>query len=519
MQTWAPSGLEIAPQLRWGSHLAHFFGAADELRDVLVPYFKAGLENHERCLWVTGRAFNTADARAALGAAVSDLDSRERNRQIEIIDGEQWYSSRAQLRPGELLSQLLKREHDALAQGYQGQRSSGNCAWVSPAQWPDFMEYERLVQKAVPERRMICICSYCSGELDDAGRTAVTGTHDLTLRSRHGFSAPQPGLASATSLERQKRTFDLAMAASDMGTWRYTLADNMCVYDDNAQRLYGLTGARFLHDAAGVKEKFHPDDIELMWSRVLRALDPSGDGRYDVEYRVRQLDGGWRWLSAWGLVEFEDEGSQRRPVAISGASRDLTQQKQTEELQHLLLNEMNHRVKNTAATIHAITSQTLRTARDLPSAKIALDQRIRSLARAHDLLAQRAWTGANLADVVKHALDAFSPAQLDISCADLDIPPRHALALSLVLHELATNAVKYGALSCDSGRVALRCSCEDGTLSLHWEESGGPVTSPPARKGFGSRLIEELAGRDLGGAVRLSYDVAGVRCSITAPLK
>ena len=107
-ETWAPSGLDIAPQLRWGSHLAHFFGAGDELRDVLVPYFKAGLENHERCLWVTGRAFNTADARAALGAAVSDLDSRERNRQIEIIDGEQWYSSGAQLRPGELLSRAVE---------------------------------------------------------------------------------------------------------------------------------------------------------------------------------------------------------------------------------------------------------------------------------------------------------------------------------------------------------------------------------------------------------------------------
>ena len=217
------------------------------------------------------------------------------------------------------------------------------------------------------------------------------------------------------ALERQKRTFDLAMMASHMGTWRYTLADNICIYDENAQRLYGLTEARFLHDETGVKAKFHPDDMELMWSRVAKALDPQSDGHYDVEYRVKQHDGSWRWLSAWGLVEFEGDGPAQKPVAISGASRDLTDRKQAEELQRLLLNELNHRVKNTLATIQAISAQTLRGARDLPSAREALDRRIRSMAQAHDLLTLRAWTGANLVDVVMRALDAFSPTQVKMS--------------------------------------------------------------------------------------------------------
>jgi PAS domain S-box-containing protein len=135
------------------------------------------------------------------------------------------------------------------------------------------------------------------------------------------------------------------MMASKMGTWRYTLADNICVYDENAQRLYGLTEARFLHSEEGVKSKFHPADLELMWSRVSKALDSQGDGRYEAEYRVKQPDGSWRWLSAWGFVEFEGDGSERKPVAIAGASRDLTERKQAEELQQLLLNELKHRVK------------------------------------------------------------------------------------------------------------------------------------------------------------------------------
>jgi two-component sensor histidine kinase len=255
-----------------------------------------------------------------------------------------------------------------------------------------------------------------------------------------------------------------------------------------------------------------------MWSRVGRAVDPQGDGRYEVEYRVKQIDGRWRWLSAWGLVEFEGEGAQRKPVAIAGASRDLTDRKQAEEFQRLLLNELNHRVKNTLATIQAITAQTLRTARDLPSAREALDRRISSMAAAHDLLTLRAWTGADLTDVVRRALDAFTPTQVNMSGAAIEVSSKHALALSLALHELATNATKYGALSHPEGRVSVQWMAQDGMLHLGWEESGGPKVAPPAQKGFGSRLLEELVVRDLGGHTRIDYDVAGVRCNISARL-
>src|ERR1700704_2487872 len=210
------------------------------------------------------------------------------------------------------------------------------------------------------------------------------------------------------AFERQKRTFDLAMTASQMGTWRYTLADNICVYDKNAQRLYGLTEPRFLHDEAGVKSKFHPDDLELMWSRVAKALDPRSDGRYDVEYRVKQPDGSWRWLSAWGLVEFEGDGPERPPVAIVGASRDLTETKRAEELQRLLLNELNHRVKNTLATVQSLVVQTLRGTSDLGAARTAINSRIVSLAGAHDLLTSRSWAAADVNDVVARAIAPFA---------------------------------------------------------------------------------------------------------------
>jgi two-component sensor histidine kinase/PAS domain-containing protein len=516
MQPSSPSGLKTIPQLQWGSHLAHFYTAGEELRDVLVPYFKAGLENNEQCLWVTGDGFNAEQARSALRAAIPDLDRRERGKQIEIANGGDWYSASERLRPDELVNGLLQSEQDALGRGFAGLRTSGNCAWVSHDQWADFLDYERLVQKSVRGRRLICFCSYCTDQLRDGVHWDVLERHDMALP--HARPARRDLSNGAPIESTEKRLFDLAMTASQMGTWRYTLADNVCVYDENAQRLYGLTEARFLHDEEGVKSKFHPDDLELMWARVTKALDPQGDGRYDVDYRVRQLDGSWRWLSAWGLVEFEGDGREKNPVAITGASKDLTAQKRAEEAERLMRDELIHRVKNTLATVQAVAGLTLRAATDLPSASQALERRIQSMAQAHDLLTSRAWTAANLMDVVMRSVGPFTPAQIRISGPAIDVSAQHVLALSLAIHELATNAAKYGALSRPEGRVDLGWQVQDGTLSLHWEESGGPPVARPARKGFGSRLLENLVFRDRGGDTVLTYDPQGVRCHMTVPL-
>ncbi len=178
MQPWSPSGLQTVPHLQWGSHLAHFFGSGEELRDVLVPYFKAGLENNERCLWVTGEAFNAEHARSALRAAVSDLDTRERDKQIEIANGAEWYAEGEKLRPHDLVNGLLQLEQDALGLGYTGLRTNGNCAWVSQDQWADFLDYERLVQKTIRGRRMICMCSYCMEQPQNDSHLDVMECHE-----------------------------------------------------------------------------------------------------------------------------------------------------------------------------------------------------------------------------------------------------------------------------------------------------------------------------------------------------
>jgi hypothetical protein len=163
--------------------MANLFASGDELRDVLVPFFKAGLENNERCLWVTGAAFDAEAARSALRAAVPDLDTRERTGQIEIFEGQAWYAGGEPLRAADLVNSALRREEDALDRGYAGFRTSGNCAWVSHATWPLFLSVERHLQTAKRGRRMICLCSYCVEQLPDISHVEIMGCHDVVMPS------------------------------------------------------------------------------------------------------------------------------------------------------------------------------------------------------------------------------------------------------------------------------------------------------------------------------------------------
>ena len=321
-----------------------------------------------------------------------------------------------------------------------------------------------------------------------------------------------------TAVARQRLTLDLAMEAAEMGAWRYTVADNICMYDERATRLYGLSDGRFLHDEAGVKRMIHPGDQARMWAAVKVAVDPAGEGRYDVEYRVRQPDASWRWVSCWGLVEFEGQGLLRRPVAIAGASRDITAVKRAEERQQLLINELNHRVKNMLATVQSVAYQTMKGTDDPHVMRQVFDSRLMSLARAHDLLTHHHWSGADVAAVVDKALEPFMSGQFDIKGDPLHLSPGQALALSMALHELATNAVKHGALSVPTGRVQIDWLIDDNVFTFTWRESGGPLVIPPTRRGFGTRLLEQGVASDLGGLAKTFYAATGVVWEAVSPL-
>jgi two-component sensor histidine kinase len=203
---------------------------------------------------------------------------------------------------------------------------------------------------------------------------------------------------------------------------------------------------------------------------------------------------------------------------------DITERKRQQEHRELLLNELNHRVKNTLATVQSFAVQTLRTAPTIADGRQAFEARLIALSKGHDVLTRENWAGAGLHEVVAEALGAYvgdaRHPRVGFDGPEIRLRPKTALAISMALHELATNAVKHGALSSQGGRVDLAWTVagEPPTLKFHWAESGGPAVVVPRRRGFGSRMIEQGLAQDLGGRVRLEFAPEGVICTIEAPL-
>lgn len=266
--------------------------------------------------------------------------------------------------------------------------------------------------------------------------------------------------------------------------------------------------------------RIHPQERAMVESHFRESVAGSATD-YQMEYRIiRPSDGAVRWISAVAQIERDGEG---RPQRLVGAHIDVTERKETEAQLRLLMQELAHRVKNTLAMIQAIASQTLRGATSLEAANEAFTARLSALARAHDLLVGGARAHAAMADIATSVIGIQGdPTRFAIGGPEVVLGPRAALALTLVLHELATNAVKYGALSNESGRVALSWRIDeiDGVpqFRLRWQESGGPPVVPPTRRGFGSRLIQRTFTAAQGRADS-AYLPAGLVFTLDAPLE
>jgi len=203
----------------------------------------------------------------------------------------------------------------------------------------------------------------------------------------------------------------------------------------------------------------------------------------------------------------------------------LVAERRAAEHQRLLIDELNHRVKNTLATVQSIATQTLRNAETTAQAYEGLETRLLALSRAHDVLTRESWEGADLVEVVAQAIAPYRASdgsRFRIEGQSVRINPRMSLAIAMALQELATNAVKYGALSTAAGTIEVVWSVSNGAtpprLNLRWGEAGGPPVRAPKRRGFGSRLIERNLARDLDGTVEIAFAETGVVCTVDAPI-
>lgn len=209
----------------------------------------------------------------------------------------------------------------------------------------------------------------------------------------------------------------------------------------------------------------------------------------------------------------------RRLLAKAGI--DAAEQEVARKLQRVLLEELHHRVKNILATVQAITSLSLQAAQSVEEAQKAIESRLHALARVHDLLLQTNWAAAKIGAILSAAIEPFrarGDGRFRVRASDIYVTPGAVLPLAMVLNELCTNAVKYGALSSATGYIEIDVSVDDGRFLLKWAEKNGPTVEKPKRRGFGSTLIEHAFVAQLQGEAHLDFDPAGVRYQIEAPL-
>ena len=223
-----------------------------------------------------------------------------------------------------------------------------------------------------------------------------------------------------------------------------------------------------------------------------------------------------------GLRMLLEQAGIDAKALLAQAGIDAAERETADRLQKLILEELHHRIKNTLATVSAITSQSLRTATSIENGQHAIEGRLVALGRAHDLLLQARWSSANLAHIVQGATepyDAEGEGKFSIQGPDFKITSGAVIALAMTLNELCTNATKFGALSVPTGRIEIVWTIDQNSQRLHltWTEQGGPVVHAPTRRSFGTRLIETL-GKQLKGAVELAYAPNGFIYALDVPL-
>jgi two-component sensor histidine kinase len=267
-----------------------------------------------------------------------------------------------------------------------------------------------------------------------------------------------------------------------------------------------------------VTKRLHPDDAQRVWEAFQAALDPADPRPYATQYRVEREAGYFRWVEAHGLAQFEGNGRERRAVSIVGTVQDITERKEREEKEHLLMREINHRAKNMLSVVESIARQT---AAQNPEDFIErFSERIQALSANQDLLVRNEWQGVDVEDLVRAQLAHFADligSRIAVRDPKLRLNPAAAQAIGLALHELATNAGKYGALSTDRGQVNISWGIEGDAFMMNWTESEGPVVSPPERRGFGTIVMEAMAGRSVGGVVHFDHAPSGVTWRLTCP--
>jgi PAS domain S-box-containing protein len=317
----------------------------------------------------------------------------------------------------------------------------------------------------------------------------------------------------ADRLLQSEHRRNLALAAGQMGSWDWDLTNGDCMWDEGQCRIFGVDPATFRATPEKIGALLEGED----WQRLQEAWATArnhGD-TYEAEFRVRRRDGEMRWCLGIAAATVD---ASNRIVRVSGVTIDITGRKEAEERQAFLAREVDHRARNVLAVVQSVLHLTKANTNEAYAT--AVEGRIAALARAHMLLSECRWEGADLRRLLSEELDPYRTGDVErivLGGPDVLLEPRHAQTIALAIHELATNAAKYGSLTAASGKVTLIWTLDSGDLKLDWLEAEGPTVQVPTTQGYGTRVIKGSI-EQLGGLALFDWRREGVRCTLTMPL-
>jgi len=312
----------------------------------------------------------------------------------------------------------------------------------------------------------------------------------------------------------EHRRLELALQVAGLGEFEWDMAGGVFVVSERMAAITGFPpGPMPAKGTKAIESFIHPDDRETF--RARKDEQRLAGGQYEFEFRhIRPDDGRTVWVRVAGVLARDAQGRASR---VTGIVEDITQHKVEEEQRLTLMAELDHRVKNVLATVQSLAIQTARRTTSLEGFLQNFGGRLKAMASANELLTAARWRGAAIDHLAAAELGALAPGQTAWDGPELFLTPRAANALALGLHELAANAVKFGALSVETGRVDLRWTRQaDGGFELTWTETGGPTVTTPARRGFGATLLEQVTSRELNGETAIDFRPGGVQARLKA---
>jgi PAS domain S-box-containing protein len=325
-------------------------------------------------------------------------------------------------------------------------------------------------------------------------------------------------LAESRLAERNAQ-FELARKAARVGTFSYDHASRTMQVSDGSALIFGLPQSISELTAEDWNACVHPDDVQRL-DTIRRRTFKERHPECVAEFRIIRPGGEVRWIETRGLMSYDEAG---RACRMIGVHIDVTERRQAEDQKVILIAELDHRVKNTLACVAAVAQRTRETADSMDDFVNVLEGRINSLANTHSLLSFNRWQGVSIADLVRGEL---APCMKDgntlIDGPDIVLGAEATQPLSMVLHELATNAAKYGAFSNGHGQVSVCWQTHSkgraaSTLVLEWRETGGPLVAAHSCPGYGASVIRDLIPYELGGAVDYELAAEGARCRLQIP--